>query len=70
MQLIPKSSGWIKNYEKGRANFGVQKLPLFNILEPEYRNCGSFSGIRGGRGLNTDVSKFLLEEVVGVVIDF
>lgn len=42
--------------EKGEGeNLGVQELPLFNLLGPEYKNCGSFSGIQGKRGLNTYV---------------
>lgn len=31
--------------EKGRENFGVWQLPLFNLLEPECMNCDNFSGI-------------------------
>ena len=44
--------------EKGRANFGVQQLPLFNLLEPEeldWRVC--LSWLEGKRWLDTRVPK-------------
>lgn len=53
---------WVSGYglnEKAKwgANIGVLQLPLFNLLGPEYKNCGSFSGIQGRRGLNTTYPK-------------
>lgn len=51
------------NSEKGRANFGVRQLPVFNQPKPEWSNRESFSDIQGMSGLNTSVSKtFLLEK--------
>lgn len=43
--------------EKGRANFKVRQLPLFNQLKPEWSNCESFLGIQGMSGLNIEVSE-------------
>lgn len=45
--------------EKGRENFGVRQLRLFNLLKPEWSNCESFSDISGMSGLNIEVSKNL-----------
>lgn len=64
MQMRPSQMVVWKCEENGRENFGVQQLPLFNLLEPEYGNCICFSGIQGGRGLNTNVSKNLPERVI------
>lgn len=45
--------------EKGRENFGVWQLPLFNHVEPECQNYDNFLGIQGRRGLNTQISEIL-----------
>ena len=54
----------IKEY--GRENFGVQQLPLFNLLEPEeldWQVC--LSRLEGKRRLDTKVPrKFALVDVM------
>ena len=55
--------------EYGRANFGVQQLPLFNLLKPEdvdWLACLSWS--EGGRWLNTRVPRNLHSHEVVFVL--
>ena len=51
---------------KERANFGVQQLPLFNLLEPEELDWQVFrSRLEGKRRLDTRVpKKFALVDVM------
>ena len=58
--------GWtceffLKYFEKyGRVNFGVQQLPLFNLLKPEDIDwLSGLSWSEGGRWLNTRVPRNL-----------
>ena len=39
--------------EKNRVNFGVQQLPLFNIIAHERLKKRHLSTVEGGKGLNT-----------------
>ena len=52
--------------KNARANFGVQQLPLFNLLEPEeldWQVC--LSRLEGKRRLDTKVPrKFVLGDVM------
>ena len=52
--------------KKRRANFGVQQLPLFNLLEPEELDWQVFrSQLEGKRRLDTRVpKKFALGDVI------
>ena len=52
--------------KKERANFGVQQLPLFNLLEPEELDWQVFrSRLEGKRRLDTRVpKKFALGDVM------
>ena len=52
--------------KKRRANFGVQQLPLFNLLEPEELDLQvCLSQLEGKRRLDTRVpKKFALGDVM------
>ena len=52
----PRVLWWENCWGNGRANFGVQQFPMFNLLEPEeldWQVC--LSWLEGKRGLDTRV---------------